>query len=104
MGMRVSLILGYLHHARSIKAIEQLEDFQTQRLLHLAPRDRQRALVELQRLAEGAPELTPAERQAAKKAEWDQEWARLRGYLGTPGRGKQDGGLGPGDRFVIPAW
>lgn len=100
--MSLRLIGGYLHFAPALVAHEQLEAYEVQRLFHLRQHDRRRAIAEIQRVAEGQPAPTSAQRAAAKKAEWDAAWSRLRNKLGgaapAPGRG-----LRPGERIVIPA-
>ena len=99
--MSLRQIGGYLHHAQAIQALEQLETYQTARLLHLKLRDRQRAIAELQRVADGRPAPTAAQTAAEKQAEWDAGWARLRGHLGAANIHAH--GLRPGERIVIPA-
>lgn len=98
MGMTWNQIRGYLHHAQAIQALEQLEAYQTARLLHLSPKDRRRAISELQRVADGKPAPTTEQTEAEKRAEWDAAWAALRRRLGGGRRGLQ-----PGERVVIPA-
>jgi hypothetical protein len=101
MAMSLRQIGGYLHHAQAIQALEQLETYQTARLLHLRSGDRMRAIADLQRVADGRPAPSAAQTEAQKRAEWDAEWARLRQHLGgTPARRR---GLQPGDRVLIPA-
>lgn len=100
MGMTLRQIGGYLHHAQAIQALEQLEAYQTARLLHLSPRDRRRGIAELQRVADGKPAPTAAQTEAEKRAEWDAGWAGLRRRLGG---GATRRGLQPGERVVIPA-
>lgn len=98
--MSPRLILGYLHHAQEMRALEQLETYQTARLLHLTPRDRRRAIAELQRVADGMPAPTAAQTEAEKRAEWDAGWAGLRRRMGG---GATRRGLQPGERVVIPS-
>jgi hypothetical protein len=94
MGMRVSLIAGYLHHDRSVAAEEQLDAFRMATLPYLKPADQRRELDRLQRVADGEPPPTSAELSAKQKALWDAEWMKMRARLGGSSRA--------GDRVVIP--
>jgi hypothetical protein len=104
MGMSPSLILGYLHHAQAVEAIEQLNAISAQALPYQTGPARHREIARLQRLADGLPALTAAEASAQRQAGWDAGWARLRGKLGAGGPQQARGGprLAPGERIVIP--
>lgn len=97
MTMSLRQIGGYLHHAPALAAQEQLDAYEVQRLFHLRPHDRRRGLAELQRVAAGQPMPTAAATAAARQAEYDAGWARLRRHLGGP-----RGGLQAGEKVLIP--
>jgi hypothetical protein len=105
MAMSPRLILGYLHHAQAVGAIERLEAISSQALPYQKGPEQRREIERLRRVADGLPALTPAEEHAQRQAGWDAAWDRLRGRLGTA-RSPQKAGSGPrlapGERIVIP--
>jgi len=105
MAMSPRLILGYLHHAQAVEAIERLEAISIQALPYQKAPQQHRTLARLQRLADGLAPLTAAEELAQKQAGWNTAWARLRGKLGTPAGPQKARGcprLAPGERIVVP--
>lgn len=99
--MSPRLILGYLHHAQAVTAIERLEAIHNISLPYSSKAYQRRELDRLRRLADGEASLTPAEEAAQNRAVWDADWKRLRSRLGA--RAPERGRLRPGDRVVIPA-
>jgi len=100
-GMRLSLIMGYLHHDRAVAAGEHLDAFRMAALPWSKPADQERELSRLRRIEVGEAPQTPAELAAERKAMFDREWARLRGRLGSSGLPSRVG-LMPGERIVMP--